>query len=294
MTASKKCRIALAIFLLAVAALMIWQFRTAQTAQTRLAVAALREATLLSELRTLRSTNVHLDKNRDGKRESLAASMPPAAPQASGDTPAQQKTRIRLLRAWLALRNAALYRELGLSPEQKSQFEDLIVNHFLRLQDIAATAQVEQIPNSDPAIAKLRTEENQQFKQDEIDLLGAPMAQQVQQYDRTAPARMLANAVAGNTYYTEEPLTAQQADQVTQILANNSANYKKGGAVNPTDLDLTATFVQAKDVLSPGQLAAFQNLFQGTQAGTKLGQLLTSLTQGATPAAQAQGSTAGK
>ena len=35
-------------------------------------------------------------------------------------------------RLWLALRNAALYAKLGLTPEQISKYEDVVTNHFLQ------------------------------------------------------------------------------------------------------------------------------------------------------------------
>jgi hypothetical protein len=287
MKTSRGLPLALAALLLAGFGLAIWQLRSAQAAQARLAEADRQRASLLTQVQKLQSALAQTDAERDRLREPAAVIKKPAAPVAGMDTAEQYQARIRILRAWLALHNGSLYRKLQLTPDQISQLEDLEVSHFQRLQDIVATAQAEKIPFSDPAITQLRKQESQQFQQEEEAALGEPLAQEVQQYDRTAAVRSLTNALAGNSYYSD-PLNPQQGDQVTQILANSSAAYNKGQDAGTNDLNFDSALAQVQTVLTPEQFAAAQNLIQGSQAGPKLMQLLTSLTQGAAPVPSTQ------
>jgi hypothetical protein len=288
MKLSRGLPLSLVVLLLVGLGLAVWQLHLARNAEARLAETDHKRAELLHQVRTLQSALAQTDAEKDRLRRSTTAKNEPAAPIAGLDSPEQYQARVRVLRAWLALHNASLYRRLGLTPDQIGQLEDVETRHFQRLQDIVATAQSEKIPFSDPAIAELGKQENQQFHREEEAALGEPLAQDVQQYDRTSAVRSLTNALAANIYFTE-PLTPQQGDRVTQILANSSAAYKKGGDASPNDLDLNSALAEIQTVLSPQQLAAGQNLVQGSYAGPRLMRLLSSLTQGTAPASATQG-----
>ena len=187
-----------------------------------------------------------------------------------------------------ALRYAAFYRKLALTSDQIARFEQVNTNHFLQVQDIAATAKDENQTFSDPAIKELGKQEYMQFKQAATDVLGEQGFREYQQYQRTSDVGAMTDAVAGNTYFNDA-LNAQQAEQLTQILANNSAAYQKGQDASPNDIDFTSAAAQAQGILSPTQLAALKTLYNGEQAGRTLFQLLNTLTQpevppGASPA----------
>jgi hypothetical protein len=281
MSSKKSLLSALAISLLLVSGLVIGQSRELQAARARLSEAMFQRDRLMVESRTLRSSITRLERDKEQLREAPSAMNLLAPPPEGMDTPEQHGARIRILRAWLALNYSPLIRKLGLSPEQVNKCEELAIGHFQRVQDIAATAQAEKLAYSDPAISSLWKDENRQYQQAITDMLGVSMSLQLQQYDRTAAARMLTNAVAGDTYYTDSPLNAEQADQLTQILANNSASYQKGYSAAANDIDFVAAISQAQRVLSATQIAALTNLCQGQQAGAKLHQLLSVLNPGA-------------
>ena len=84
-------------------------------------------------------------------------------------------------------------------------------------------------------------------------------------HDRSEGARALANGLAGNLFSTE-PLTAAQAEQLSDIITNSSAAYQKGGNVSLIggDIDFNTVETQASAVLTPGQLAALEGIYQGS------------------------------
>ena len=139
---------------------------------------------------------------------------------------------------------------------------------------------------SDPAIQQLGKEEYAQFRQEETALLGDQVIQELRQSERLAPVSELTDGVAGNAYLTDT-LSAQQADQLTQILANNSLSYQKGKIASPTDLDFPAVIAQAQTVLSSSQLEALQNLHDANLALAKLNTLLPGPSQASPPPPQA-------
>jgi hypothetical protein len=249
-------------------------------------------ANLLIELRTLRASLAET-KQRENQLKGPAATAAPKQAMSEEEAAAwQQQRRVRILHAWLALRNAALYAKLGLSPEQISKYEDIVTNHFLRMQDIAESAQSQKILRTDPVIVQMENEENQQYMQEMTQNLDPAEGQAIAAFEKLSPARALVNAVAGNMYYTDDPLTPQQADQLTQILANNSAHYVGGRHVDMKDLDMATALTQAQAVLSPAQLAALNNINQGSQSLTQYQKVMQSLTP--PPGAQNQSAAVGK
>jgi hypothetical protein len=278
MNAQGKTLLAAAILLTVVAGVAIWEMQSARALEVDLSAVNLRRMALLSEARTLRASAANF-----GRTDQVTGAAQQEAPIRGVDTPAQQQSRVRIIRAWLKLRYAGFYRKEGLSPEQIVRFEDLSVNHFLRKQDIVATAQAENIPYSDPAIAELEKQENRQFQDEIAGALGSQISGEFAQYQRTGPVSEVADALAGNTFFVDA-LSAQQADQLTRILAENSAGYQSGGDASIDDLNIPAAFAQAQAILTPIQLAALRNLYDGTQASAKYYKIIGSLTQKGTPA----------
>jgi hypothetical protein len=274
---------ALAAFLLAVLAIVLWQGAHLRQARARRAAAALGHEGVLRDIRALRASLAELLRREDELRPSAPEGRKAEPPSEADEAAQLQQRRVRILKAWLALRNAALYRRLNATPAQIASYEDLVVNHFLRMQDIAEAAQAEKMLRTDPAIVQMESDENGQYVQ-QLQQLGQAldpgMAQAVADFEKLSPARSLVDAVAGNLYNTDDPLTPQQADQLTQILANNSAHYVGGRHVDMNDLNMPAAITQAQAVLSPTQVAALANIYQSNQALTQYRQVMQSLTAG--------------
>ena len=77
---------------------------------------------------------------------------------------------------------------------------------------------------------------------------------------------------AGNSAAaTATPMNADQADQLTEILANASSSYQRGGVARPGfAINWDKALPQAAQVLSPDQLAVLQAQVAPTQSMAQL------------------------
>jgi hypothetical protein len=248
--------------LLLIAAFVAWEGSTARRIAAATEAAGATHRQLLERLAKLRAAIGRMSR----VSADLKTAAPSEPPLKKVDTPDQLKKRLLVLHAWMSLRFSRLYRTLGFSPDQVRQFEALLEDHYLRNLDLVETAQVQGLSFSDPAIAQLAKEENARYSAAQTAVLGSQLATAINEDQRTASVREMAEAVAGSTYFTQ-PLSAVQADQLTQILANNSTSYGNGGAAQVSDLNMTAALTEAQAVLSPEQLAALKNLYDGNQSG---------------------------
>lgn len=274
----------IAALILLVAAMLGWlHLRSSdRLAQGELRAESGRKSTLEAEVLRLQASLAEMDL----EKEQLTAAMAAARKTLASDQPdpATRARQRRNILAWLALRNSALYRRLGLTRDQIAQWEDLASSHWMRMAGIEEKRQNHEI--SGAVAGQLRKQEDSQFQQGETDLLGAAASQQVQDYERSLPARAVINGVAGNLYYTSTPLTAEQGEQLTQILASSSAAYQKGQAARISEVDPAAVLAQAAQFLVPRQLESLRNSLQSTEAFNRVWPLLSSL---ATPAASPVG-----
>ncbi|MES2695649.1 MAG: sigma-70 family RNA polymerase sigma factor, partial [Verrucomicrobiota bacterium] len=147
-------------------------------------------------------------------------------------------------------------------------------------QDLGARKQMQQ----------LITEKQQAFRTRLSEVLGEDGLKQFAQYSNTIPERNVADQLAGQLYTTAEPLTAQQANQLAQVLAQHRfapqstpspSTTLNGTFVDPlmfkrrmaqamqqggmTLLDWAApvtdaALARAKTVLSPAQYTALQRV----------------------------------
>ena len=128
--------------------------------------------------------------------------------------------------------------------------------------------------------------------------LGDAAFQQYQQYQQTLPERNTINSLEQSLSYTQTPLTEDQADQLTSILAstqpqragNGTAGTSNGGDGGPSIFSLvngggTARvtdegLTQAQGILSGPQLSALQQIQQQQQAQQQMQQLMRSANPG--------------
>jgi len=282
--------IAAAVLLAAIFGLVFHQIQTARVTRAALEGAARKQAILNAELRKRRISIGQMELEKTRLINALEAAKA-ALSRSSGDAEvrAQQEVRLKNLHAWLELRNGSFYRKLGLAPDQVDKFERLSIAHWMRMQDIVEGARDQGVSGSDSVVGLLQGQENAQFEKEEASLLGEEAYQQLREYDRTLEARTLVSGVAGNVYYTSSPLTAEQGDQLAQILAKNSASYQQGGDAGPNDINLATTLSQAAEFLSPTQIAALKNSLWASDGSAKLWTALKSLTDGAALPTQVAG-----
>ena len=239
-----------------------------QAAQQRVAAADRQSVALRSELEAARAT-----KSLFGFKSTLAGARTPASTPAPAVTAAPatasgfflgSMTREEARRRngqTLDTNLAALYRDLNLTPAQREQFKNLMLDTEERNKQLFSKAVAEaraRNPNFDRAdqyevfdALNAQTEAEQQaaVRQE----LGETAAQALQNYQATAPVRFVAKQLAANLFNSEAPLLPVQADQLIEIMARNARI--PAGKVALVALNVEATVAQASGLLSPVQLA---------------------------------------
>jgi hypothetical protein len=259
----------------------------------RLAFLAVEDAVLNTDIHRLGQTNAVPQVEVSPKEAAAMRDAPQQAAVELDPALTPERMRANTIRAWLQLRNGPLYVKLGLNTQQIAEFESLETEHWLRVEDIVATARAGSLRPSDPAIVALHKEESTRFNQAQKALLGESGFNNLREYQRTLPARALTSALAGNVFYSD-PLTPQQGEQLTRILASNSATYAKGDVARMADLESGITLAQAQTVLSPEQFAVFKRTYLASQAGQKLSPLLAAASKTAPVPAPAIPPSSGK
>jgi len=249
-------------------------------------------------------------ENRLRAAETLAASRQKSADEAARKSAAQaaqvaaarqaiptDKTTTDILMAspeYLALysqyfRNSLrfsfgpLYRRLGFSPEQISEFEAALVEQKEAIGDVFNATRSQGLAYNDPVLAKLIAPAQQDAEEKLKTVLGEAGEIEFKAYKKTFNARPSVDALAAALYYTEAPLTAGQADQMVQLVA---ANIGKGsvaatGATNYAPIDWDKVTMQARTFLTTTQFEALQAVADKQRLGTKLSELSQQLTNSA-------------
>ena len=148
------------------------------------------------------------------------------------DRPEVQRMMALRQRAALDSRYAALFKQLGLSPEKLDQLKNLMVERQQVGSDVFAAAAKQGIdPMQDRAeLARLTSEGQAKVDADIKSLLGDGDYSTYQNYQATLPQRALVNQLQQSLSYTSAPLTDTQAEQLVQILAQNQpAHSAEGG-----------------------------------------------------------------
>ncbi len=185
----------------------------------------------------------------------------------------QQKDRIKIA-------YAGLFKNLNLTPDQQDKLDSLLVERQMSLMDVLAAARSQGISGRDQ-IGALMQQANSQIDSQIQSLLGPDGYSQYTNYLQTQPQRNQVSelqtrlAAAG-----VQPLQDYQAEQLTQILAQNGAsndggNGFRGGmfaamgglggmfGANVTGPTITGNAVtQATSVLTGDQLQTLQQMQQ--------------------------------
>jgi RNA polymerase sigma factor (sigma-70 family) len=190
------------------------------------------------------------------------------------------------------------FKTAGLSTEQQDKLlkglkevgeTELDLMVALRSQGLGV-GNMPQDPETQAGLTRIAMEQKQRVAAELRATLGDDGFRAFQQYSATIPERNVTDQMASQLYYTDEPLTASQANQLAQILAQNRfapqptpspANTMNGTVITPkalvsragqvmqqggmTMLDWTApvtdaAVTRAEAVLTPTQLAALKRV----------------------------------
>jgi hypothetical protein len=167
-----------------------------------------------------------------------------------------QRLMVQAERASFPVRFGPLYAQLGLSPDQIARFEQRLSAASEATMDIMAASQAKGLAPNDPAVMQLANQERAAFLEDARGILGDAGLREYQNYDRAYGAREAVTALLGNMLAIQAPLSADQVNQLTQIVANRSVGYQQGGRVSGRGQDVAWRDVvaDASPLLSPPQL----------------------------------------
>jgi hypothetical protein len=264
-----------------------WQaHRVKRERQQVLAAAVQQRAALTEKIRGVEGRIATAERQRaesqatlDGLRAAPAAVPAPAATMPRTDELLARDPTLRALywaakRADQTVRYGPLVSALHLTPEQTAKFTDLMIKREEQRQDMLGALNTLQDPNNMPSAAKLLGQAAEEFKAAQITLLGMEGYAQLDQYERSLAVRFtIVDSLGEELARTNTPLTGQQAERLTQVLANASSEYRKGGSATQDTLDWAAVLAQAPGLLSAEQLDAFK--------ATAASQQITSRTFGA-------------
>lgn len=159
-------------------------------------------------------------------------------------------------RSQVVAKYRAFVRQAGLSAEQIEAFYDALIKRDEQVMDVSSIIRKQGLAQPDEATAKLLAKADTDLKDAQRALLGEEGFRQLTEYNRTSWLRELVNGIVGGAVVVaREPLTAQQAEQLLQVMANASPSYQRGGSAGTSDVDWDIVDAQARAFLSPAQYA---------------------------------------
>ncbi|ACB76278.1 hypothetical protein [Opitutus terrae] len=251
---------------------------------------------------------------RDEAAEPAAsADEPPGVPSVRGgargagfnrfaavmDQPQVQQLMALQHKAALDSRYAGLFKRLGLSPAQLDQFKNLLVEKNTAMMDVMMAAREQGLnPRRDrAAVDQLVAEANTDIDSNIRAVLGETGFTDYKNYEQTLPQRATVNQLEQRLSYSTTPLTAEQSEQLVQILAANQTTTStsrasglagavgaagaaaqvfgsRGGTVTETAI------TQSLGVLAAPQVEALRQLQQEQQAQADLAAAFRNQRQG--------------
>ena len=172
--------------------------------------------------------------------------------------PEMQNLQLASSRMELANTYAPLFRRLNLTPEQITRFQDNALERMAHNTDSGTAMRAQGLSQDDPVLEKLREQAEAEYLQSQRTLLGETGYRQFQEYERTADARDVVRGLAGAAAVAGLPFGAQQAEQLTQVLANASSSYRSGQSAELDEIDWAIVDAQVQTILSESQLKLFQ------------------------------------
>lgn len=299
---------------LAAAAWLVMAEQCLSRVQSALEAAHHRQASLAQEIQRLeRKTSAQQSSalaQKAAPESAKSGANPEAAPVPTArkldgplaallQSPRLQAQYLDAKRARLERTYGPLFKSLNLSPDQVSRFADLELQREEQKLDIGGavpTALRSSFSDGqwftgslslavggtagDPdtqAAAKLLQQANQDFQDAAAALLGPDGYGQLVAYERSLPMRGVVDDVAGSLA-TSSPLSPEQANQLTQILAEASSSYSKGRTASLSPIDWDQALQQASGVLSPPQMTSLNQVIAMRYAQDHLRNLIKSVT----------------
>jgi hypothetical protein len=178
-------------------------------------------------------------------------------------------------RAEVALQFAPLYRMLRLTPEQIAKFEANRIEFQQVTQEVWSAAVAKGVSVTNPSVVNMARDPSLALEKDLIALLGDSGHKQYTQFTRARSGLDAVNTLAGSLYHSDAPLTAQQGEQLAQMMMNHTVSVPTapGSKAIRYETDWSAITARMQDVLTPPQAAIFEKVL----AAKKLQQQMAAL-----------------
>jgi hypothetical protein len=170
-----------------------------------------------------------------------------------------------------------LFQTLNLSDDQQEKLKDLLAQREDNDITVEAAAAARGVDESDPEIQALDDQLDAANKAAIQALVGKADYHAIRQYMHAEAVIPVVDALAGNLYGSDAPLTAEEATSLTQALVASSQQKASGRAVAGT-LDWDQAGARAQSILTPAQFGTFAVIQQQGQAEQQLKQLAHSFT----------------
>jgi len=182
------------------------------------------------------------------------------------ENPELRQILSKYFNAEIHLHYIQLAKDMGLSSDQMSQLADA---YFKKWSDQLDLAQAKQLSgdNSDPganeAYRALMQKVGAAYDDAVRGVVGDAGFQRIHEFDRSYSARSIAYQVAAGAASGGEPLTSEQTDQLLQLVADGSPDYRNGGNVNLGKLDWDRVMTRATTMFSSAQLRSLNAIHAG-------------------------------
>jgi hypothetical protein len=197
---------------------------------------------------------------RIAKPEAPAASAVPAPSPDELEAKVSAENRQREIDRLLASYDP-LFKKLALSTAQVDQFKALLVTKLRRQSDLAEYARSQGMRPVDPDVRALNSQADTEFAAQIRASFDDATYHALQHFNDTGAMRELTGQLSNALASTATPLGADQADQLVEILANNSRTPDGRVSGDPRALNFEAAFAQAQALLSAPQLAALRQSY---------------------------------
>jgi hypothetical protein len=188
-----------------------------------------------------------------------SAAKRPWIPERLQNEPEFQVLWLADQRASLTTRYGPLFQKLGLTSEQIEKIQSAMIACQERELDLQATERAQGLSKDDPVVLRLRGEITAAYETAQKEVLGESGHQQMRDYERGAHAREIVAGLAGGAaVVAHDPLTAGQAEQLYETIANASRSYRNGGPVNMNEVDWDAVDGEVEKFLTSTQFAFFK------------------------------------
>lgn len=161
----------------------------------------------------------------------------------------QRSTALIANRIRVRLRFHALYSLLGLSRREIDRFEQMAVTDHISFGDLIGTPE----DQKQHLASGLRNLDR---------VVTATVGEQYQtafrHYVATSALRSIAGELAANTYYTDTPLTASQADRFLRVCVECRGPKAADTYIEPATVDWSAVIARAEQFLAPQQMQALR------------------------------------